>query len=269
MKSFTKKSFVLCKRNGCILKIVLNRKEHENALNPDLINELIEVFSVQAREPGLRLIYFSGSGSSFCSGTDLAWMRSSNKLSDQDNFFDADRLYQLVLAMQNCPLPILTQVHGVIYGGGIGLAASSDVVIADSQARFALSDTRQGLVPAIMLHPIIDKLGKSRTRELLTTGREFGALEAERFGLVHFVVDKTDHDAQLRSLIGNILACAPEATIESRQLIQEIRDLPFEAARHELVSSLSRKRTGSEAQEGLQALLENRQASWASPEWFL
>ncbi len=269
MKTLRKPSLVSSKTNGCILKVELNRTESVNALNPELIAELIDVFCVQAKRPGLRLIYLSGAGTSFCSGLDLAWMKASKELSDQENFFDTDRLYQLFLAMQSCPIPIFTHVRGVVFGAGVGLAASSDVVVAEPNSRFALTETRYGLVPAIMLPVVIEKLGKSRTRELLTTGREFDVNEAEKFGLVHFIIEANEGEEKICELIDKILSCAPEAVVESRQLIQEIRDLPFEAARHELVSSLSRKRTSPEAQEGLLAVFENREASWVLAEWSL
>ena len=267
MNTISTNATVVSKINGCVLQVVLNRPKKRNAFNPDLIDALTRVFARDAQADGLRLIHLSGAGLAFCSGADLEWMQASRGLSDQDNYFDIDRLFLMYEAMQNCPVPILTQVHGPVYGGGIGLSCVSDIVIADEDSAFSLSETKRGLIPAVMMPFIIEKIGKSRTRELMITGRQFSAVQAMEYGLVHFISNSENKRELTENLIEEIISSAPGAILEGRKLIQETRDLPFEAVRHELVSSLARKRAGQEAQEGLEAFLQKRSPSWSGASW--
>jgi methylglutaconyl-CoA hydratase len=264
-------STIITKTQGCVLQVVLNRPEKCNSFNPQLIDALTRVFGELASgaAPELRLVHISGSGSVFCAGADLQWMQASRNLSEEANYHDADRLFLMYQAMQKCPVPVVTQVHGAVFGGGIGLCSVSDIVIADTQSYFSLSETRRGLIPAVMMPFVIEKLGKSRTRELTITGRTFTAEEAVAYGLVHFISTPKTRKSVTESVIQNTIASAPEAIRESRDLIGRSSDRSFESLRHDLVHTLSQKRSGAEAQEGLSAFFEKREPAWATAPWSL
>ncbi len=257
--------FVLIKKNGCVLRVILNRPEKRNAFHPELINELTHIFSSTSLDKNLRLIHISGAGSDFCAGADLQWMSSCSNLSELENYDDADQLFSMYQSMQDCYIPIVSQVHGHVFGGGIGLCAASDIVIANKNSIFSLSEPRRGLIPAVMMPFIIEALGKSRVRELLITGREFSSDEAMNFGLVHFTTEEQSELALTKNIIKNILATAPEAIKECRFLINHSAQL----SRQNFVEFLAKKRISDEAKEGLASFFEKRQPAWEKETQFL
>ena len=250
---------VIIEINGCILKVILNRPQLRNAFNSEVIQKLTHVFLSLSCNPNLRLILISGNGPDFCAGADLEWMRASIKLSKKENYQDADKLFAMYEAMENCHIPIITQVHGHIFGGGIGLCAASDIVIADQRSIFCLSEAKLGLIPAVMMPLMINKLGKSITQLLLIAGRKFSTKDAIRYGLAHFASRKQNLTSLTHDIIKNIITSAPEAIDECRRLIRSSASLN----RHHFVEALANKRVGKEAQEGISAFFENRLPSWA------
>lgn len=249
-------------RNDFILQIKLNRPRQRNAFNPVMIDGLIEAFTVAAADPALRLVYLTGVGRDFCVGADLNWMKSFVGIDFVDNQADAKRLFSLYESMINCKNPIVTYVHGHVFAGGIGLCAASDIVVADESAVFALSETKRGIVPAVMLPFVCDKLSKSRTRELLMTGREFSAQEALQYGLVHFITN-TNQSVFMEQLFQSILATAPVANYQSRQLINHLVRNSYDSQTKDLlVTALAESRIDSEAIEGIKAFFEKRQPNW-------
>jgi methylglutaconyl-CoA hydratase len=250
---------------GIVARVTLNRPELHNAFNAELIGELRTAFRRLADEPpeSLRVVVLAGAGPSFCAGADVSWMRASLGLSREDNEQDAMVLAEMLDAIDRCPVPVIARVHGACLGGGMGLCAVSDIVIAESGAKFGFTETRLGILPAVISPFVIAKIGESHARALFPGGRRFDATRALRTGLVHEVLEGTDSvDAAVESAVKDILAAGPTAARAAKAIVREVRGLPHESTRWHTARKIATQRTSSEGQEGLKAFLEKREPAW-------
>src|SRR5882672_8035286 len=177
--------------NGAIARLTLARPDVHNAFNATLIAELRTAFSALAREgpTELRAVVLAGAGPSFCAGADVAWMRAAMALDVEGNEQDAMAMADMFEAIDTCPVPVIARVQGAALGGGMGLCAVSDLVVAESGARFGFTETRLGILPAVISPFVIAKIGETHARALFPGGRRFDAVRAQRIGLVHEVVE--------------------------------------------------------------------------------
>jgi len=250
---------------GIVARVTLNRPELHNAFNAELIGELRATFKRLADEPAsaLRVVVLSGAGPSFCAGADVNWMRASLGLSREDNEQDAMVLAEMLDAIDRCPVPVITRVHGACLGGGMGLCAVSDIVIAESGARFGFTETRLGILPAVISPFVIAKIGESHARALFPGGRRFDATRALRIGLVHEVLEGSEGlDAAVDAAVKDIMAAGPTAARAAKAIVREVRGLPHESTRWHTARKIATQRTSSEGQEGLKAFLEKREPAW-------
>jgi methylglutaconyl-CoA hydratase len=254
--------------SGSVLRLTLNRPEVHNAFNADLIGELRHTFRRLQDEPpeSLRAVVLAGAGPSFCAGADVSWMRASLGLSREANEQDAMVLAEMLDAIDRCPVPLVTRVHGAALGGGMGLCAVSDVVIAESGSRFGFTETRLGILPAVISPFVIAKIGESHARALFPGGRRFDAGRAARIGLVHKVVEGEGAlDAAVDTAVDDILAAGPTAARAAKAIVREVRGLPHESTRWHTARRIATQRTSDEGQEGLRAFLEKREPAWRRP----
>jgi methylglutaconyl-CoA hydratase len=254
--------------SGSVLRLTLNRPEVHNAFNADLIGELRHTFRRLQDEPpeSLRAVVLAGAGPSFCAGADVSWMRASLGLSREANEQDAMVLAEMLDAIDRCPVPLVTRVHGAALGGGMGLCAVSDVVIAESGSRFGFTETRLGILPAVISPFVIAKIGESHARALFPGGRRFDAGRAARIGLVHEVVEGEGAlDAAVDTAVDDILAAGPTAARAAKAIVREVRGLPHESTRWHTARRIATQRTSDEGQEGLRAFLEKREPAWRRP----
>jgi methylglutaconyl-CoA hydratase len=250
---------------GIVARVTLNRPELHNAFNAELIGELRATFKRFGDEPAnaLRVVVLDGAGPSFCAGADVNWMRASLGLSREDNEQDAMVLAEMLDAIDRCPVPVITRVHGACLGGGMGLCAVSDIVIAESGARFGFTETRLGILPAVISPFVIAKIGESHARALFPGGRRFDATRALRIGLVHEVLEGSEAlDAAVEAAVKDIMAAGPTAARAAKAIVREVRGLPHESTRWHTARRIATQRTSSEGQEGLKAFLEKREPAW-------
>jgi methylglutaconyl-CoA hydratase len=250
---------------GIVARVTLNRPELHNAFNAELIGDLRATFRRLAEEPAdsLRVVVLAGAGQSFCAGADVNWMRASLGLSKEDNEQDAMVLAEMLDAIDRCPVPVIARVQGACLGGGMGLCAVSDIVIAESGARFGFTETRLGILPAVISPFVIAKIGETHARALFPGGRRFDATRALRIGLVHEVLEGTDAlDAAVDAAVKDILAAGPTAARAAKAIVREVRGLPHESTRWHTARKIATQRTSSEGQEGLKAFLEKREPAW-------
>jgi enoyl-CoA hydratase/carnithine racemase len=239
-------------RDGELLRVTLARPERRNAFDADLIRELTEAF---ADVGDARAVVLAGDGPSFCAGADVEWQRSSIDLTYDENVADALRLHAMMAAVDSCPAPLVARVQGYALGGGSGLVACADVVVAAGDATFGFSEVRLGIIPAVISPFVFAKIGPGAARHLFLTGSRFDAQTALRIGLVHEVTD--DLDAAVERQVGEILGSGPEATRAAKRLARE----PVADA-EELAHLAAGLRAGAEGQEGLRAFLDKREPSW-------
>jgi methylglutaconyl-CoA hydratase len=245
-----------------VLQVVLNRPEVKNAMNAQMIAELTEVFSGAMED--VRLLILKGAGDFFCAGGDLNWMKSSVDKTPQENQEDAKNLGRMIRALNECPVPVLTQVRGGAFGGGVGLVAASDIVLADERAKFSLSEVKLGLIPATIGPIVMRKIGVSQARRLYLTGSRFSALEAKQIGLVHEAIPGASILSVTNDYIREFESAGPEAVRRAKKLIFEMQagSLWNEDISETTSQILSEVRVGPEAQEGVSAFLQKRAPSW-------
>ena len=255
--------------NGCIARVSLARPERHNAFDASLIADLGSAFAALAAEPAdrLRAVVLAGDGPSFCAGADVGWMRASLELDVEANEQDAMAMAEMFDAIDTCPVPVIARVHGSVLGGGTGLCAVSDLVIAESGTRFGFTETRLGILPAVISPFVIAKIGETNARALFPGGRRFDAARAQRIGLVHELVEGPGAlDAAVESALGDILAAGPTAARAAKSIVREVRGLPHGSSKWHTARVIARQRRSPEAQEGLRAFLDKRPASWVPGE---
>lgn len=248
-----------------VARVMLDRPEVHNAFNAELIGELRSAFRRLDDEPAdkLRVVVLSGNGPSFCAGADVTWMRASLALTREQNEQDAMVMAEMFDAIDRCPVPVIARVQGAALGGGMGLCAVSDLVIAEAGARFGFTEVRLGILPAVISPFVIAKIGESHARALFPSGKRFDATRALRIGLVHEVVegDRALDDA-VEAAVQDVLAAGPTAARAAKAVIREVRGLPHESTRWHTARKIATQRTSPEGQEGLRAFLEKRDPAW-------
>jgi methylglutaconyl-CoA hydratase len=248
-----------------VAHVTLARPEVHNAFDASLIAELRGAFLALSREdPGsLRAVVLAGDGPSFCAGADIAWMRAAMALDVEGNEQDAMAMADLFEAIDTCPVPVIARVQGAALGGGMGLCAVSDVVVAESGAKFGFTETRLWILPAVISPFVIAKIGESQARALFPGGRRFDALRALRIGLVHEVVEgETALDAAIGSAVADVLAAGPNAARAAKSIVREVRGLSHGAAKWHTARVIARQRVSAEAREGFAAFDEKRRPAW-------
>ena len=254
-------------RDGVIARVTLARPEVRNAFDAGLIAALHDTFEDLAAEPpkALRGVVLAGEGSVFCAGADVAWMRAAVGLSVEDNERDARSMQAMLDAVEACPVPVVARVQGAALGGGMGLCAAADIVVATADASFGFTETKLGIIPAVISTYVVPKIGASHARALFITGERFDAQRALRIGLVHEIVaDAVELDARIGALLAELQSAGPTAARAAKALVREIGDAGVPEARRHMPRHIAQQRTSAEGQEGLRAFLEKRPPDWVA-----
>ncbi len=254
--------YVSVRRVGPTLHVQLNRPEVRNAFNPLMLMELMAVFSQVEAGGEVRAVVLSGAGESFCAGADLTWMGAMAAYTREENVADAVRLAEMLEAVEGCEVPVVARVHGAALGGGAGLVAACDVVVAASDTLFGFTEARLGIAPAVIAPFVLRKIGPGHARALFVTGERFDAARAERIGLVHRLADRAGLDVAINVALESILSCGPAAVRACKELVAEVPGLSREAARAYTAETIATLRASPEGQEGMRAFLERRSASF-------
>ncbi len=250
---------------GHVTTVRLNRPERRNAFDADVITELTATFQALAQEDGLRAVVLGAHGKAFCAGADLNWMRAMADYSWDENRADGARLADLLWTLATCPVPLIGQVQGDCYGGGVGLAATCDIVVAAHEAVFSLSEVKLGLIPATISPYVIRAIGERNARRYFTTAERFDAATAQRLGLVHEVCAAEELPGKVDALVQAVAANGPQAVRASKRLIHDIADLPIEPALSERTATIiADVRASDEGREGMRAFLDKRAPAWQS-----
>jgi methylglutaconyl-CoA hydratase len=252
--------------NDAVARVILARPDVHNAFNAALIGELRVAFAALARQgpTELRAVVLAGDGPSFCAGADIDWMRAAMQLDVEANEQDAMAMADMLETIDTCPVPVIARVHGPALGGGAGLCAVADLVIAEAGAKFGFTETRLGILPAVISPFVIARIGETHARALFPGGRRFDAIRAQRIGLVHEVVEGVEAlDAAVASAVADILASGPTAVRAAKAIVREVRGLGHGSAKWHTARVIARQRVTDEAQEGFRAFVERRKPAWA------
>ena len=196
---------LIVKRDGEALMLSLNNTQKKNALTSEMMGALSGILEDVKNYDGLRVIVIKGNGSVFCSGADI-------------NTWNPEELQELLFSLSDCPVPTIAHVHGVCFGGGMGLASACDFVIAEEGTKFGFPEVKIGMIPAVISPYVARKMSISRMRELFITGESFGIRQAYDFGFLYTL------DSDIEILIGNIRKGAPLAQSFIKKLLSEEAD---------------------------------------------
>jgi methylglutaconyl-CoA hydratase len=256
---------VLYELRGTVAWLTLNRPQVHNAFDDGLIAALTQALEQVDADPAVRAVVLSGNGSCFSAGADLNWMRSMAGASEQQNRDDSLRLARLMRILQFLSKPTVARVNGAAYGGGVGLVACCDIAIGVDTAKFALSEVKLGLVPAVISPYVIAAIGLREARRLFITGEVFDAVYAARIGLLHESVSASELDEALERQLYLLAKAGPNAQREAKQLA--LRMGGTDVAQAERIDTanaelIARLRISEEGQHGLSAFLDKRAPRW-------
>jgi methylglutaconyl-CoA hydratase len=250
-------------REGARARVVLARPAVRNAFNAELIALLRQSFVELGADASVALIVLQGEGKVFCGGADINWMRDALELSEDANLRDAAAMSDMLRAIDRCPKPVIARVHGAALAGGTGLCAVADAVVADETTIFGFTETKLGLIPAVITPFVLAKIGQSHARRYFLTGERFGAARAQAIGLVHEVVPADALDAAVDAIAREFDDAGPEAIAAAKALIQRVSAASYADSRDITARAIAQRRTTPEAQEGFRAFLERRPATWS------
>ena len=249
---------------GPVLRLRLNRPALHNAFDARLIAELTGALAAAGADAGIRVVVLEGAGASFSAGADLNWMRAMAAASEGENRADSLALAGLMRTLDGLPKPTLARVHGAAFGGGVGLVACCDIAIGVPGARFGLTESRLGLLPAVISPYVIAAIGARQARRWFATGEQFDAPTALQIGLLHQVVAPEQLDAAVQRQIDLLLQAGPNAAAGAKSLVARVAATvdgdEQDQANARLIAAL---RVSPEGQEGLSAFLDKRTPSWA------
>ena len=244
----------------------LNRPDKHNAMSGQMIAELTDVADALGRDKEVRAVILTGTGKSFCAGADLGWMQAQIAADGATRAVEARKLAMMLQAFNTLPKPLIGAVQGNAFGGGVGLMAVCDTVFAADHARFALTETRLGLIPATIGPYVIARMGEARARRIFMSGRLFDAAEACDLGLVARTVAAAHLLGVAREEAQAYLACAPGAVAEAKALARRLGPVIDAATIDATIEALVARWESAEAQAGIAAFFAREAPPWAVPD---
>jgi methylglutaconyl-CoA hydratase len=240
--------------------ITLARPDVRNAFDANLIAQLGRLLG--KIDLSSRAVVLRSEGDAFCAGADLNWMRGMADYSHAENVADSRALAQMFRALDELPMPLLARVQGAAMGGGCGLVAVSDIAVASTEAVFAFTEVRLGILPAIVSPYVVRKIGFAHATALFTTGVRFDARRAHEVGLVEAVEEPAKLDAKIGFYLDAIVAGGPHAVNAAKRLVREVAGRPVAEVREKTVERIAGIRVSDEGQEGMRSFLERRKPKW-------
>lgn len=240
----------------------LARPDKHNALSAEMIHALTEAAALLADDSAVRVVVLAAEGKSFCAGGDLGWMQDQMRADADTRRAAARELAGMLNALNTLPKPLIGRVQGNAFGGGIGMISVCDVAISVPEARFALTETRLGLIPATIGPYVVARLGEARARRVFMSGRAFGADEAMRLDLVARIAGEDQLDAAVEAEVAPYLSCAPGAVAAAKRLVRDLGPRLDQQVIDHTVEALVRVWEGDEAPEGIAAFFDKRKPHW-------
>lgn len=256
---------LVCIRTGSLLSVTLKRPEVRNAFNDTMVRELSDVFRGEALDPGVRVVLVQGEGPVFCAGADLGWMKRAAASTRDENQRDARAMAGMFRAFAEIPCATIACVRGAALGGGSGLVACADIVLAEDAAKFGFTEVRLGIIPSVISSFVLRKIGRSAAHRYFLTGEIFSAKRACELGLISEAVPAGGLDAALDDIIKTLKAVGPTATRAAKRLIGRVLETPYPRVLDECAEWIAELRDTPEAREGMSAFLEKRPPAWMEP----
>jgi len=250
-------------REGPVTRLRMNRPQLHNAFDAELIGALTGALQAVGGDDSIRVVVLEGEGASFSAGADLNWMRGMAAASEDENRTDSLALARLMRTLNELPTPTIAKVHGAAFGGGVGLVACCDIAIGSRDAKFGLTESKLGLLPAVISPYVIEAIGARQARRWFASAEIFDAEQACAMGLLHDVVHPTTLDTAIQRQVDLLLKAGPVASARAKALVRRVAS-HSDGARHDADNAalIARLRVSPEGQEGLSAFLDKRKPSW-------
>jgi methylglutaconyl-CoA hydratase len=252
---------ILVKESHPIRVVTLNRPDRRNAMTQEMQTELISVIEDTAATRCCALI-LTGAGDAFCSGLDLSELQTMRDKTAAEHRTDAERLARLFVSLYELPVPTIAAVNGPAIAGGTGLATLCDFTLATPAARFGFTEVRIGFVPALVSAFLSLQVGDKRCRDLLLTGRLFGATEALHLGLVNEIVEREELAPRAHALAKSLMCNSTESISATKLLLAAQNRAWLDAAIVAAMQANADSRETSDFREGVSAFLEKRKPVW-------
>jgi methylglutaconyl-CoA hydratase len=243
-----------------ISRITIARPERKNAFDAVLIAGLTA--AVGRVDRSSRAVVLQSEGDAFCAGADVGWMRGMADYSLDENIADSTALARMFRALYDLEMPLVARVQGVAIGGGAGLVAVADIAVASTEGSFAFTETRLGILPAVVAPYVVRKIGPACATALFVTGSRIDAKRAHDIGLVERLVEPSDLDAAVGSVLDAIVSGGPKAVNAAKRLVREVEGRQIDEVIDLTVKRIAEIRVSHEGQEGLRAFLERRDPRW-------
>jgi len=250
-------------REKDVITVYLNRPEVHNAMSEKLMKDLTSSFLDLSKDNKVRAIILTGKGKSFCAGADLNWMKSMVKYSKEENIRDSRLLVSLYDSIYKCTKPVICRVNGHAFGGGLGLFAVCDIVIAIPDCKFAFSEVKLGIIPAVISTYIARRVSISNMRRLFITGERFDSQYAKSIGLIDYVASEDKIDEKIKLYIKLLRSSGSIAINEVKKLFDFYEKMNIGDYKNYTVEKISELRISDEGQEGINAFLEKRKPKWS------
>jgi len=247
---------------GGVARLTLDRPERRNVLDADMLDGLSDLLARAAADDTVRVVVLTAVGTAFCAGADLRGAAAG----EPGSFADAGAagLGRVLTALMDHPKPVVARIQGHVAGGGNGLVAACDIAVASDVVRFGFTEVRVGVVPAVIAYPLLRRLSPADASALLLTGRRIDAATARAVGLVQRVVPPDELDATVRSYVAELLLGGPEALAATKQVLQQVPQLPREDALRWAAALSAERFASEEGVEGMRAFTEKRLPRWAT-----
>lgn len=254
-------------RDNAIAHLCMTRAHVHNAFDATLITEMTEALAALADDASIRVVVLQADGPSFSAGADLNWMRGMAQASEEANRQDALALARLMRTLDELPKPTIARVQGAAFGGGVGLVACCDIAIGVPEAKFGLTESKLGLLPAVISPYVINAIGARQARRYFATAEIFDANEALRIGLLHHIAPAEALDAAVSRQIDLLLKAGPVAAATAKQLVRNVC-AHHDGSKHDTDNAalIAALRVSAEGQEGLSAFLDKRKPQWQQQE---
>lgn len=255
--------YITLTKEGNRVDISLNRPEYHNAIIPEMIDELHHAFEFVENEEDVHFVVLRGEGVSFCSGADISWFAESVKREKSESWQEYLKFAELLKRISFLSKITIAAVHKNVKGGGNGLAAACDFIIAEESTSFAFSEIKLGIIPSTILPFVGKRVSMQNLKKLMYSGEVFRAPEARLIGLVDFVAEEEKLEQLTDKLVEELSVMPFEALKECKKLIMKIDSGEVGIENCEFTAGVLADLVYSkEGQEGLRAFLEKRKPNW-------
>ncbi|MBU1371649.1 MAG: enoyl-CoA hydratase/isomerase family protein [Bacteroidetes bacterium] len=246
-----------------IASITLNRAEKRNALNSEVVKELIKAFETAEHDEQVKVIILKANGDVFSAGADLDYLKKLQSNSFEENLSDSNLLKKLFQQIYQQPKIVIAQVEGHAIAGGCGLASICDYIFSVPEARFGYTEVKIGFIPAIVAVFLVRRIGEGKAKELLFGGDLIDAEKAQNLGLINYIIDPNKIADEVKSFALKLCKSTSAQSIAlTKQLLNNVQDLPLAEALEFASEMNAHARSTDDCKKGISAFLNKIKIEW-------